>query len=60
MKKKIDTITGKKATIMAYAYAKIFTKDLDSTRWINSKLQGYVCLIYDRSWRGPILRMFHP
>ena len=38
MKAKIDSITGNKATVVEYAYAKLFTKDLNSNEWMNSKL----------------------
>ena len=38
IKEKIKTITGTKATVMKYAYAKIFTKDLDSVEWMNTGL----------------------
>jgi len=41
-------------------YAKIFTKDIDDKIWLNSGLEGYLCIIWDRTIRFPIFRMFNP
>ena len=43
-------IIGKKASLLEYAYARIFTKSLNQKEWTNSTLEGYLCLIYDRKF----------
>ena len=57
---KINWILGPKASIMASAYVKIYSKEQAGSKWINSTLEGYLCLISNRKFQAPLLRLYHP
>ncbi len=60
-KKKIAFVIGTKCTLMkSIAYVKIFLKGSDGKEWINSTLEGYLCLIFSRNFKAPVLRVYHP